>query len=115
MNCTLLTMKCRKSLSDNSAYQGIDTVRIRDICGTENNKGEFDNEFNPIQERTKSRWLSIARCKLNSRELPLVELIKVGDIYYVRDGNHRISVSRRMGQSYIDAEVTVVKMHRQES
>lgn len=105
----------QKMVIDNSAYKGFDAVRIRDICGSENKKSEFDSEFNPIQERTKFRWLSIARCKLDGRELPPVELIKVGNIYYVRDGHHRISVSRRMGQSYIDAEVTVVKMHRQES
>jgi hypothetical protein len=39
--------------------------------------------------------------------LPPVELIQVGDVYFVRDGHHRISVARMMGQDSIDAEVTV--------
>ncbi|HEY3310826.1 MAG TPA: hypothetical protein VGK00_04225 [Anaerolineales bacterium] len=46
--------------------------------------------------------------KLNGRELPPVELIQVENIYYVRDGHHRISVSRSLGQDFIDAEVTIM-------
>jgi hypothetical protein len=41
------------------------------------------------------------------RELPPVELVQIGDFYFVRDGHHRISVARAMGQEHIEAEVTV--------
>jgi hypothetical protein len=39
--------------------------------------------------------------------LPPVRLIRVGDDYYVRDGHHRISVSRALCLGTITADVTV--------
>jgi uncharacterized ParB-like nuclease family protein len=41
------------------------------------------------------------------RELPPVELVQLGDLYFVRDGHHRISVAQAMGQESIEAEVIV--------
>jgi uncharacterized ParB-like nuclease family protein len=91
-----------------SYYVGLRAVNIKNIRGTLGKSSEFDAEFNPISERTRSRWLSIAMEKLNGRELPPVELIQVENIYYVRDGHHRISVSSSLGQDLIDAEVTIM-------
>jgi hypothetical protein len=50
--------------------------------------------------------MSIARARDRDKALPPVELIQVGDLYFVRDGHHRISVARAVGQRYIEAEVT---------
>ena len=47
---------------------------------------------------------------IESVELPPVELFKIGDIYFVRDGNHRVSVARQQGQNYIDAYVTELQV-----
>ncbi len=91
-------------------YAGLQTVSVDRIQGTESKADEFDAEFNPIQERSRSRWIGIALEQLRGRELPPVELIQVGDIYYVRDGHHRVSVSRALGQSFIEAEVTAVRL-----
>jgi hypothetical protein len=68
--------------------------------------------FYPTQERSRTRWMGIALEKLPGRDLPPVELIQIGDSYYVRDGHHRISVSRAMGQDFIDAEITVMELGR---
>jgi hypothetical protein len=54
---------------------------------------------------TRERWLRIKRAQLDDRGLPPVELTKVGEIYFVRDGHHRISVARQAGQREIDAHV----------
>ena len=93
-----------------SHYAGIKTVNINRIRGTQGKSRDFDAEFNPITERTRSRRLSIALEKLRGRDLPPVELVQVNDIYFVRDGHHRISVSRTLGQQFIDAEVTVMSL-----
>lgn len=93
-----------------SHYAGVKDVEIRRIRGTLGKADEFDAEFNPTQRRTRGRWLNIAIEKLRGRELPPVELIQIGDIYYVRDGHHRISVSRSMGQAFVDAEITVMQL-----
>ena len=51
------------------------------------------------------RWSRIVRARYQDRNLPPVELVKVGDIYFVRDGNHRLSVARHLGQEEVDAHV----------
>ena len=95
-----------------SHYAGLKSVSIDHIQGTQNKNDEFDAEFNPTQERSRTRWMGIALEKLRGHDLPPVELIEVNGIYYVRDGHHRISVSRAMGQTYIDAEITILQLRQ---
>lgn len=97
---------------EGSHYAGVKSVPIDQIKGTEGKAADFDAEFNPIQERTRARWLEIAVQKLRGRDLPPVELLEIGGIYYVRDGHHRISVSHSLGQQYVDAEVTVMQIRQ---
>jgi hypothetical protein len=86
---------------------GLQIVPIRQILGSEGRSDAFDAAFHPLQTHTELRWRSIARAGLDGRVLPPVELIRIGDIYFVRDGHHRISVARALGQQEIDAVVTV--------
>jgi len=95
-----------------SHFAGLKAVHIDHIQGTLNKAGEFDAEFNPTQNRSLSRWVGIALEKLRGNDLPPVYLIQVDGIYYVRDGHHRISVSRAMGQAFIDAEVTIMQLQQ---
>jgi hypothetical protein len=89
-----------------SHYEGVHSVSVEQIRGSEGRKNDFDRFFNPIHERTRSRWMSVARARLAGKELPPVELIQVGDEYFVRDGHHRISVARALGERYLDARIT---------
>lgn len=93
-------------------YAGTQTVAIEAIHGTEARSRDFDHHFHPLSCRTIGRWISIFQARLNSQPLPPVELIKVGDEYYVRDGHHRISVAHALGEYYIEAEVTVWEVAR---
>jgi hypothetical protein len=54
-----------------------------------------------------SRWLRIAAARDQGKVLPPVVLVQVGDVYFVRDGHHRISVARALGQQDIEAQVTL--------
>jgi hypothetical protein len=90
----------------NRRYDGVQTVRIDQIRGSENRSDDFDIHFNPIHSRHKERWVNVARAMLGDAGVPPVELIKVHDTYFVRDGHHRISVARSLGQEEIDAVVT---------
>lgn len=90
-------------------YAGIKSVPIRKIRGSESRSADFDRDFNPIHERTAGRWMSVYLAWLDGVVLPPVELVQVGDAYYVRDGHHRISVAHSLGNRYIDAEVTVLE------
>jgi len=89
----------------NRSYKGIQYVKINQILGSEGRIKDFDKFFNPIHERTRNRWVNIARLRLSGSGLPPVELIKVGEIFFVRDGHHRISVAKALGEDFIDAEV----------
>jgi hypothetical protein len=88
----------------------IQTVPISQIRGSEGRSRDFDRNFNPLQSHTKDRWLSIAGALQRGRVLPPVELIQVRDVYFVRDGHHRISVARALGQLDIEAKVTVCQV-----
>jgi hypothetical protein len=86
---------------------GIRTVPIHQIRGSESRCADFDCDFNPLQSHTKGRWLSIAEARGRGKALPPVALIQVGDLYFVRDGHHRISVAQALGQKAIKARVIV--------
>lgn len=86
-----------------AGYQTVPLARIR---GSEGRSHDFDAAFHPRHTRTRDRWLQIARARLLGIELAPVDLIQVGDVYFVRDGHHRISVVITFGQREIDALVT---------
>ncbi len=83
------------------------TVPIAQIGGSEGRAGDFDRDFNPLQDYTRERWLGIAAARERGQALPPVSLAQVGDIYFVKDGHHRISVARALGQKAIEAKVVV--------
>lgn len=88
-------------------YAGIQAVPIRQIRGTEERARDFDVEFNPLTDHTQGRWLSVFTALQRGAALPPVELTRLGETYFVRDGHHRISAARALGQEYIEAIVTV--------
>jgi ParB-like chromosome segregation protein Spo0J len=73
--------------------------------GTLNRQNSFDAAFNPLNENTAHRWMRVRDAYLNSQTLAPVELHKIGDLYFVEDGHHRISVARFIGQETIEAIV----------
>ena len=85
---------------------GAQPVPLDKIVGSEGRYRDFDRAFLPRREHTRSRWVSIDVAHYQDVPLPPVELTKIGDVYFVRDGNHRVSVARERGQEFIDAYVT---------
>jgi len=87
---------------------GLGQVPIDQIVGSMGRYRDFDRAFLPIQKRTKERWVSIDKAHYESIALPAVDLYKIGEVYFVRDGNHRVSVARERGQVFVDAYVTEI-------
>ena len=83
------------------------TVPIAQIGGSEGRVGDFDRDFSPLKDYIRERWLGIAAARECGKALPPVSLVQVGDIYFVKDGHHRISVARALGQKAIEAKVVV--------
>jgi len=87
-------------------YLGCQEVNITKIIGSEGRCEDFDRSFNPRKTHNKERWLNVANVQLAGIPLPPVELIQINDAYVVRDGHHRISVAKAIGNRYVDARVT---------
>ena len=86
-------------------YRGVKTVLVDQIAGSLNRYHEFDNVFLPASDQLADRWQSVNRDFYQEISLPPVVLYKVGQVYFVVDGHHRVSVARQQGQIYIEAEV----------
>jgi hypothetical protein len=86
-------------------YRGVQTVRVDQIAGSLNRYHEFDRVFLPASDQLANRWQSINRAFYQEISLPPVVLYKVGQVYFVVDGHHRVSVAREQGQIFIEAEV----------
>lgn len=95
--------------TSNQTYRGMQTVPIEKVVGSVDRYEDFDREFLPAHTNTRSRWTSIDRAYYEDVVLPPVTLYKVGDVYFVKDGNHRVSVAHQKGVRYIDAEVIEVR------
>lgn len=77
-------------------------VPLDDIIGTVARTGDFDRLFRPRNRALRERWESLARQPVDH---PLVRLVRVGEVYFVEDGHHRISVARARGTTHIAARV----------
>ena len=90
------------------SYKGMKVVPIDRIIGSEGRYNDFNKAFLPRHEYIRNRWQSIDRAHISDVILPPIKLYEIGGVYFVRDGNHRVSVARHQGVLAIDAEVTSV-------
>jgi len=88
---------------------GLAVVPLDAIVGTIDRGRDFDRRFRPTSGRVRSRWEQIATAVRRGEALPPVDLVRIGEIYFVRDGHHRVSVARALGLGEIDAYVTEVQ------
>ena len=91
-------------------HRGVRTVEVAKIVGSVNRYRDFDQAFLPARNSLADRWQRVDRAFYQDVSLPPVVLYKVGDIYFVVDGHHRVSVAREQGQEFIDAEVRECKV-----
>lgn len=91
-------------------YLGIREIAVEQIVGSVSRYNDFDRAFLPRQTHTRSRWESVDRAFLQDVILPPIEVYKLGEFYFVRDGNHRVSVARQKGQAFIDAQVIEISI-----
>jgi hypothetical protein len=87
-------------------YRGMRAVPINLIVGSEGRYRDFNKYFLPKSDHLKSRWVRVDEARLQDIILPPIQLYEIGGVYFVRDGNHRVSVAKSQGVEIIDAEVT---------
>ena len=86
-------------------YLGLREVEVSKIVGSVGRHRDFDRAFLPSKPDLGTRWRRIDEIMHREEELPPVSLYKIGDAYFVKDGNHRVSVARQQGIEMLDAEV----------
>jgi hypothetical protein len=80
-------------------------VEVSKIVGSVGRYRQFDRGFMPKKASLEGKWKRVDRAFVRGEELPPVSLYKIGDKFFVDDGNHRVSVARYQGVEMIDAEV----------
>jgi hypothetical protein len=87
---------------------GLQTVALDTIVGTVDRGREFDRHFRPTSSKGRRRWERIANARRRGEAVPPVSLYRIGELHFVRDGHHRVSVARALGERTIQAYVTEV-------
>jgi hypothetical protein len=90
----------------NQSYKGMQVIPISLIVGSEGRYRDFNKYFLPNSDHLRSRWERVDEAHHRSIILPPIQLYEIGGVYFVRDGNHRVSVAKAQGMESIDAEVT---------
>ncbi len=93
----------------NLAERGVQDVPLDAIIGSVGRYTDFTRTFLPRRDSDRDRWARVHWASQTTAGLPPVELYKVGEAYFVKDGHHRISVARQMGAKHIEAYVTEVQ------
>jgi hypothetical protein len=90
----------------NRVRRGIRVVELEKIVGSVGRSRDFDGSFMPLRAAAGERWKRVDLAFYRDQALPPVSLYKLGDDYFVEDGNHRISVARYHGVPDVEADVT---------
>jgi hypothetical protein len=87
---------------------GLQTVPLDSIVGTVGRERDFDRRFRPTSRRTRKRWERMATAARRGESFPPIEVYRIGEVHFVKDGHHRVSIARAQGLPDIDAYVTEV-------
>jgi hypothetical protein len=84
-------------------------IRLDSIIGSVDRTHDFDRRFRPTSGRMRERWERLALAQRRGEPIPPIEVYRVGDLHFVSDGHHRVSVAVALGQETIEAYVTEVQ------
>jgi hypothetical protein len=88
---------------------GVQKIPLDTIVGTVDKRaGTFDRTFRPVSEEVRGRWERVAAARRQGIELPPIDVYRIGDLHFVQDGHHRVSVARALGDATIQARVRLV-------
>jgi hypothetical protein len=87
---------------------GLQTLRLDTIVGTVDSTRDFDRRFRPTSGRVRERWERLALAQRRGESIPPIEVYRVGDMHFVIDGHHRVSIAMATGAKTIEGYVTEV-------
>ncbi len=87
---------------------GLQTIRLDTIVGTVDSSRDFDRRFRPTNGRVRERWERLALAQRRGEPIPPIDVYRIGDMHFVIDGHHRVSIAYATGAKTIEAYVTEV-------
>ncbi len=100
----------RKLKLSNRTERGIKEIAVDAIVGSVGRYGDFTRTFLPRHDTDQERWARLKSfSKVHSPSLPPIDVYQVGDVYFVLDGNHRVSIARQLGMTHLDAHVIEIQ------
>jgi nucleotide-binding universal stress UspA family protein len=88
---------------------GLRDIPLDAIVGSVGRYTEFTRSFWPLEDKDQGRWAMVQSRFTDLEGLPPIDVYQIGDVYFVRDGNHRVSVARQLGATHIEAYVTEIQ------
>jgi uncharacterized ParB-like nuclease family protein len=85
--------------------RGVREIPLDKIVGSVGRYDEFDRSFLPLKDRDAQRWAGVRAAAADPTELPPIDVYQIDDVYFVIDGNHRVSIARHTGLEYLTAHV----------
>jgi hypothetical protein len=87
---------------------GLQTIELASIVGTVDSRQDFDRKFRPTSSRVRARWERLALAQRRGESVPPIDVYRIGELHFVRDGHHRVSIAMATGERTIEAYVTEV-------
>ena len=87
---------------------GLRTIQLGTVVGTMDSARDFDRRFRPTSARVRQRWERLALAQRRGEPIPPIDVYRIGDMHFVQDGHHRISIAMAAGATTIEAYVTEV-------
>ena len=87
---------------------GLQTIQLNAVVGTVDSTRDFDRRFRPTTGRVRERWERLALAQRRGESIPPIDVYRIGDLYFVQDGHHRVSIAIATGAKTIEAYVTEV-------
>ena len=88
---------------------GLQEIPLQAIVGSVGRADDFTRDFLPKRDSDAERWANVKAAVIDMRGWPPIDVYQIGDVYFVKDGNHRVSVARQLGNETISAYVTEIE------
>lgn len=94
---------------EGQSYRGLREIPVAQIRGSVGRVGDFDASFLPARPHLRERWARLDAAMRRGEAIPPIEVYQLAGAYFVKDGHHRVSVARQLGQATIAARVIEVR------
>lgn len=88
--------------------RGLQEIPLESIVGSVGRYADFTRSFLPRFDRDLDRWAKVKVRMEGMSGLPPIDVYKLGETYFIKDGHHRVSVAREMGAQSIQGYVTEI-------